>query len=597
MDKSEIRIKGIPLKKEELFYQSLYGEELKIRSYTFDFDNLIQEDFDFVVNILQKHYNLDDDYRVAIISIFQRYLFFTNYVNISEDGKWVAKENNEISRKRNRKFNIETLYYNEIFNPQKSLQRHTKEKIIEKANKILNNFTTIYLKDLKNALKDKNNIIDLIELSTLSYKFILQFYPGEELYFGFMENLDIKIEAFYKWLITNKKKITNYDVQAKRTEVLLDPVDTLLRSSEFDAIIEDVLNFLLSTNDEDLIDNELLNFDRFIEKRPTAIAELNSVLTRLINYLEIKKKNSRSKENISWLNEKLELIYGVLDSDPETKINRTPDVYFIFVSKDEVYQKIFLETEKIVSNYFRILAKFIFDELCNSEKLTKFEKRVFIASHIGIPIIGRKTPYTDPLLIQYLMHSESAFIYFMESVIIQTHEWKDLFDFNLLYFLGFCKFYAFWHEIVKEVESVQKSDKEYRLHKISFPEEVDLPSVSDRNDLDSNNDSNPRNDEGALFEEDEEQEINVRQGKQKDIIKAREKIYSSFEFEIYDLLHEALTDEQFKIFTKHVFEKMSFTDIALELGVTVANISKHFNKAKKKLATNDKILDLMQFKY
>ena len=42
---------------------------------------------------------------------------------------------------------------------------------------------------------------------------------------------------------------------------------------------------------------------------------------------------------------------------------------------------------------------------------------------------------------------------------------------------------------------------------------------------------------------------------------------------------------------------MSFTDIALELGVTVANISKHFNKAKKKLATNDKILDLMQFKY
>lgn len=402
-------------------------------------------------------------------------LFLQHYLqnNIEPNGEFALS-----SLKEKKTLNLDSVEFNDFIASLmggKYIEQNKKEKFIEKlrreySNEDIEDRQTI----LKNSLyreipTTKISKTGQLEFFILYYKKIFEHYKKIAETYAPGDNLTKDDRDTLKNLL--KEKDIFYELR-----------DSFANGIPFNDILVDIQNITEPFREINLYKpsfdtDQVLKFD-FVHSDEL----VNKLIAHFTNWLEDTKGNDRKgilKDGISFCEE----YFGQSKEDKIVSLIRISDMY----SDKEGLAKMFnLEIEELLRVCYRSWAKKVFATLNQSENLTKEEKRLFILTNIGSPILNYRTPIFDPILAQYINFGSTSLmlLYFSSLNKINSQTLRNII---FQFFLSFLKFYGFWSKYSREQENEYYNEEKYQKRKNSNldvdnlyfnPTEATLPKIN-----------------------------------------------------------------------------------------------------------------------
>ncbi len=457
----------------------------------------------------------------------------------------LAKREN-LTGRRSRKFNINTLLYNPIYHedlfsfedPSPGKIRAYLRQLTQKEKD--ERLETIIRTKIYPFLDTKTPIIELINKAFSEKELDLPLSKMGDEYFTtavYDNALRILKDKFIERdLIINP--ISKKDIEYIRENILPDPIIKELRNKEMDSIlrqVEDLYKTLLdSIKGQKHLDAENKSFNK---------KKYLQISNRLINFLEVKKKRKFKKEKIYEIDQLIQFISKMSDLPEAEKwkgllllrdrfYDQRDSLYF-FVNK----------MDDIVKKHLRNFSKIIFHDLVTQENLNREERRLFIISNIGLPSFDYTTPIFESCLIEFFNFNKVILTLFIEVVLNRNLSFdrvdlKNYLDYQWRIFLNF---YGFWHNEIKSSEQERKRHSRER----KGTEQLAEGYHKDKNALDPNDLTN-------LIGCDEE-------------------------------LIKICNEREVEVFTEKELFNKPLTKIAKEQGVSPQMIGKVYRRAKLKI--------------
>ena len=412
---------------------------------------------------------------LKVQSKFDVGLFLQYYLqnNIEPNGEFALS-----SLKEKKALNLDSMEFNDFINSLMSgkyIGPDKKEDIIEKlrldlSKEDIRDCNTI----LKNALyreipTTKISKTGQLELYIIYYKKILEHYK--------------KIAESYEpgEILTKENRATLKDLLNEK-DIYYELRDSFANDIPFNDILVDIqnttgpfreINLYKPSFDTDQILK--FNFDHSDKL-------VNKIIAHLTEWLKTTKGDDRNEMLTDWIS----FCEDYFSQSKEDKIVSLIRISDMFSDKTGLLKKFNLEIEELLRVCYRSWAKKVFPILNQSENLTKEEKRLFILTNIGSPILNYRTPVFDPVMAQYINFGpEPLALLIVTSIMKKFVKYYSLL--NLEFFLAFLKFYGFWSKYSREQENENYNEEKNQKRKDSNldfdnfyynPTEAALPKIN-----------------------------------------------------------------------------------------------------------------------
>ncbi len=445
----------IPLHKITLNRQSIFDNNSQtIRWYVPDWNKIINTGI-LLDLLIEKNYLLPNQ-REFHFNLTQIYLLLTFLPTP------IAKREN-LTGRRTRKFNINTLLYNPIYHENlfsfkdpspgkiKAYLRQLTQK--EKDERL----ETIIRTKIYPFLDTKTPIIELIQKAFSEKELNLPLSKMGDEYFTtavYDNALRILKDKFIgRDLILNP--ISKKDAEYIRENILPDPIIEELRDDKLSDILEKL-------EKPYKILREAIN-----QKKPIqylqSIIDKNAYLVlteELINFLILKQKRKFNKTKISEINELVNFVTQIRNLPDEDKWKG------LLIIRDRFYKQtdtLLFFVNKLgdkIKEHLKNFSTLIFNDLITQEKLSQEEKRFFIISNRGLPSYDQAIPIFERGILEFFNFNNFILPLFIEVTLnrITKYEQIDLKEFLDYQLRIFLKFYPIWHD---EIKSSEREIKRY----------------------------------------------------------------------------------------------------------------------------------------
>lgn len=189
---------------------------------------------------------------------------------------------------------------------------------------------------------------------------------------------------------------------------------------------------------------------------------VEKIIAHLTKWLVDTKGNDRKETLLDWIS----FCKDYFSQSKEDKIVSLIRISDMYSDKSGLVKIFNLEIEELLRVCYRSWAKKVFPILNQSENLTKEEKRLFILTNIGSPILNYRTPIFDPILAQYINFGSTPLmlLYFSSLNKINSQSLRNII---FQFFLSFLKFYSFWSKYSREQENENYNEEKYQKRKNS----------------------------------------------------------------------------------------------------------------------------------
>jgi hypothetical protein len=274
---------------------------------------------------------------------------------------------------------------------------------------------------------------------------------------------------------------------------------------------------------------------------------VKKIIEHLSQWLEDTKGNDRKETLLDWIS----FCKEYFSQSKEDKIVSLIRISDMFSDKSGLVKIFNLEIEELLRVCYRSWAKKVFPTLNQSENLTKEEKRLFILTNIGSPILNFRTPIFDPILAQYINFGSTPLmlLYFSSLNKINSQTLRNII---FQFFLSFLKFYGFWSKFSREQEKENYNEEKNQKRKKSNididnlyfnPTEAALPKINksdnelpntEKEDMEENLTDNLENDFSIAIEDNDEDLVEDFEPNENDMESVKLDLEKYRDFEVLD---------------------------------------------------------------
>lgn len=623
-----LEVCGVKISQKNFIHNGITGLSQEFRFFSYDFFAVIVDNTDLFYKTLQKEMKFDDEKMAYVEAIIHSFCYLAFDFEKTSKGSFEGKISNFFSKKRIRKLDLDTIFYNSSFNPtilsDKKYSDAEKIRLVQEIKgKLIDDY---YIKTNRSRLNHNQfkktldfaiykefpeDLIDVPEIHIKYFNQLLEYIREKELeiipeggllgYTGFEEIREKHIKPLVEAPINNP----NIDFILARIDKIGSQIGT-------------ELEFILDSDPT----TDVHNKENFVSDNSNYCVEIDDILYSLIQEIKKAKKTSKSETKINFFDQKIEEIVNILFSpiSYEHKMGILLEIRFLFSDKSGFFQKFTIYLELQIAQYYNIFSKFVLKNLTEQEKLTKAERKLFLAYNYALPGLLRKIVRFEPVIINYFNFSNTSLTYFIDTFIVDRDkllESAGFFAFLKEYlkysFDMYLNFYQFWYFLITDEDTNLKADKQFRKRKTSLrisdnsydndfintdeilftknesPQEL-LNEISDGVEQE-NNSPNPDNKSIDV----EFDAITVKPKISSNIYGKKERLGQESAFEIDDILKKTLDLHEYKIISGVFFGKNSQESMSQEFGFSAQKISDIMKSAKKKLRKCDLLYEYSGF--
>ena len=578
----------------------------KIRWYIPDWNEMIHSQLFYDQLKIQLHLS---ELNINIYKML--FLFYLIYAaELRKENGEIFKRKDKVSAKRNRKLDMNSLLYNDIFNYKFNPTLFHQDDISEKDR-------TKYIFELKEQLsKNKNNDENILKL--LNNAIYEEEFSSNMTKIGYLSFYVSKFEKLADLVskhFTKKDNLNFEDYLLIKNELEEDKVLNYIKDSNFIKILNSI-----ETIQNEIDFKEIENRRRRIYKKGSDdqligydLIKINKIYSKLKDHLIGKKKKSRNNDNKENINILINKIEEYQSGNEEYQLDGLLFIKDTFADKSSALRLFMGEIEEQLRFCIQTYSKNLFNQLVKEENLTKAEKRLYIYHNIGIKEFYYRIPLFDKALIQFFNYDKKLVPIFIEAVLLGIKEVNGIDLKNYLFneFKKFLRFYSLWHKMVKESDKYTKKDERYNRRKNEwYNKENDekknyLDEISDSDliekpylDYQSNSENIAFNEDEKEFEEatdrEYEQENFGKINKANTYKKSKSSDSLTDLFDVKTLLRQNLSNDELFLYELIILKDNNEKEIAENLNISQSLVSRKKTKLFEKIKGIDGIEDFLK---